>query len=156
MTNDNEGPSITYLTTLLRYYEEEVRGEAYFYALAEHFEETEKVALLARVERAAAESVRPLVEKYQLETTCQTDLHRRGRSNLYGHQAYSWIQFMAYIIERYPRYLVEFKALENMAPADDFPALQHLTEHQGAVIEFAGRELNGDSDSIQPLLEYLA
>ncbi len=54
-----------YLKTLLLYYEEEIMGEAYFYALAGQFDgtaEREKLALLAAVERRAADVVRPLVD----------------------------------------------------------------------------------------------
>ena len=43
-----------YLDTLLKYFEDEISGEAYFYGLAEHFAEREKTILLARVERRAA------------------------------------------------------------------------------------------------------
>jgi dimethylamine/trimethylamine dehydrogenase len=55
-----------YLKTLLSYYEEEIEGEAYFYGLVDYFEEQEKLTVLARVERRAAESVVPLLEKYGL------------------------------------------------------------------------------------------
>lgn len=48
-------PSLdAYLRTLLLYYEEEIIGEAYFHGLARHFDEREKIVLLARVERRAA------------------------------------------------------------------------------------------------------
>ena len=51
--------SAEYLETLLRYYEEEISGEAYFYALADHFAERDKIILLARTERVAAQAVEP-------------------------------------------------------------------------------------------------
>ena len=60
------------------------------------------------------------------------------------------------MVERYPGYLDEFKDLEAMAPAEDLPALQKLTEHEVIVIEFAQRELQGCADSTLPLLKYLA
>ena len=46
-----------YLDTLLKYFEDEISGESYFYGLAEHFAEREKTILLARVERRAAAAV---------------------------------------------------------------------------------------------------
>ena len=61
-----------YLKTLLRYYEGELVGEAYFCALAGCFHgaaEREKLALLATVERRTSEVVRPLVDKHLLSTT---------------------------------------------------------------------------------------
>ena len=48
---ETSSASSEYLKTLLRYYEDEIRGEAYFFALAEHYEERDKVILLGNVER---------------------------------------------------------------------------------------------------------
>ncbi len=62
---------------------------------------------------------------------------------------------MTHIVERYPLYLDEFTALEQMAPEDDLPALQRLTHHEVAVIDFAHMEIAGTPASLEPLLEYL-
>jgi dimethylamine/trimethylamine dehydrogenase len=145
-----------YLDTLLKYFEDEISGEAYFYGLAEHFAEREKTILLARVERHAAESVRPLLDKYGLEPRDETVIHNQGKGYVQKHQAYSWPEFMTYIIKRYPGYLDEFKGLEDMAPREDLPALNILTDHEVAVIEFAKMELAGNPDSLLPLIRYLA
>jgi dimethylamine/trimethylamine dehydrogenase len=145
-----------YLDTLLRYYEEEISGEAYFYGLLEAFGESEKITLLARMERRAAQTIEPLLEKYNLGPVNEERLKDLGESQVASEQGFSWMQFMAYIVERYPRYLDEFHALEAMAPAADLPLLQELTEHEIAVIEFAKRELAGKSGSLQPLKLYLA
>ena len=64
---ETSSASSEYLDTLLKYYEDEIRGEAYFFALAEHFEERDKVILLGKVERRAAEAVIPLLQKYELQ-----------------------------------------------------------------------------------------
>ena len=156
MANAKQQPSNEYLETLLAYYEAEVGGEAYFEALADHFEEREKVLLLAMVERYAAESVEPLIEKYGLVPRDTTAIHREGRSYRDLHQSQSWSEFMEYMVRRYPEYLVEFRSLEQMAPAEDLPALNVLTDHEIAVIEFAEMELAGDPDSLKPLYNYLA
>ncbi|MCP4472261.1 MAG: NADH:flavin oxidoreductase [Gammaproteobacteria bacterium] len=147
--------SQTYLDTLLRYYEEEIDGEAYFYGLAEHFSERDKTILLARAERVAAQAVEPLLEKYGLKARDEEDLTDEGRSYVEQHQDYAWHEFMTYIVERYPGYLDDFKALERMAPPEDSPALERLTEHEVVVIEFAQKELAGEADSTAPLLRYL-
>ncbi len=42
-----------------------------------------------------------------------------------------------------------------MAPSEDLYALKALTEHEVAAIDFARKELAGDSDSMAPLLQYL-
>ena len=147
--------STRYLATLLRYYAEEVSGETYFYALTDHFAERDKIILLTRIERRAAQAIEPLLEKYGLVPRHESDLKNEERSYLELHQSYSWQEFMAYIVERYPAYLEEFKALEQMAPLEDLAALNLLTGHEVAVIDFAERELAGDPDSLAPLLQYL-
>jgi hypothetical protein len=54
-------PAVTsrYLDTVLKYYEEEIMGEAYFYGLADYFkkeEERQKLALLAQVVNAGVKT----------------------------------------------------------------------------------------------------
>ncbi|MCP4301396.1 MAG: hypothetical protein GY783_12480, partial [Gammaproteobacteria bacterium] len=83
------------------------------------------------------------------------DLLDEGREYVADHQHYSWHEFMTYIVDRYPGYLDDFKALEGMAPPEDLPALERLTEHEVVVIEFAQKELAGEPDSTAPLLSYL-
>ena len=50
MSNSDTAASTDYLETLLSYYEDEISGEAYFYALADHFAERDKIILLAKTE----------------------------------------------------------------------------------------------------------
>jgi dimethylamine/trimethylamine dehydrogenase len=156
MGNSDNEISNAYLKTLLSYYEEEISGEAYLYALAEHFDEKDKMNLLARIERRAAESIQPLLEKYGLEPRDESVLNREGRGYLESHESYSWPEFMEYIVKRYPGYLDDFHALEQMAPDADLPALNILTDHEVAVIDFAKKEIAGDPSSTTALLQYLA
>ncbi|RLA10552.1 MAG: hypothetical protein DRQ59_11680, partial [Gammaproteobacteria bacterium] len=90
MGNSDNEASTVYLKTLLSYYEDEISGESYLYALAEHFDEKNKINLLARIERRAAESIQPLLEKYGLEPRDESVLNREGRSYLESHDSYSW------------------------------------------------------------------
>ena len=144
-----------YLKTLLSYYEEEIEGEAYFYGLVDHFEEQEKLTVLARVERHAASSVVPLLEKYDLVPRDESELKTRGESYVGRHASFDWLEFMTYIVKRYPDYLEDFTALKRMAPEGDLYALNILIDHEVAAIEFAKRELAGDPDSLAPLYDYL-
>ncbi|MCP4490321.1 MAG: hypothetical protein GY820_23820 [Gammaproteobacteria bacterium] len=153
--NSQTQPTKEYLETLLQYYEEEISGEAYFYRLAEHFSEPDKTILLARAERVAAQAVAPLLEKYGLVPRDELVLREEGLSHVAPHQNYSWREFMVYIVERYPTYLDDFRALERMAPDADLPRLEVLTEHEVVVIEFAEKELSGDASSTAPVLRYL-
>ena len=144
-----------YLKTLLSYYEEEIEGEAYFYGLVDHFEQQEKLTVLARVERRAAESVVPLLEKYELVPRDESELKTRGEGYVGRHASLNWFEFMTYIVNRYPGYLEDFTTLERMAPEEDLYALKNMTVHEVAAIEFAKRELAGDPDSLAPLYDYL-
>ena len=155
MSNPDIKAASDYLETLLSYYEDEISGEAYFYALADHFAERDKIILLARIERVAAQAIFPLLEKHGLIPKDESVLKRQERSYLELHQSYSWQEFMTYIVERYPAYLDEFKSLEQMAPNEDLEALNILTNHEVAVIDFAERELAGDPNSLAPLIQYL-
>ena len=152
---ETSNASSEYLDTLLRYYEEEIGGEAYFFALADHFEERDKIILLGKVERRAAEAVVPLLQKYGLKPREESIIHAEGNSHLWGHEDYTWCEFLTHIINRYPAYLDDFHGLESMAPDEDLYALKTLTEHEVAAIDFAKKELTGDPDSLSPLLRYL-
>lgn len=147
-----------YLETLLKYYEDEVMGEAYFYGLADHIGgavEREKFALLAEVERRAADVVRPLLEKHGLIPRHESVLKALGEAHVERHRHYSWMEMMAYMAGRYPAYLDEFEALERLAPKDDIPALKRLTHHEVLAIDFANKEIALDPDSTASLREYL-
>ena len=145
----------TYLQTLLSYYEDEIMGEAYFYGLARHFDEREKLVLLARVERRAAQAVYPLLQKYKLAPRDESVLKTQGEGHVEQHRSCTWSDFMSYIVRRYPGYVDEFKALERMAPEEDLHALKILTDHEVAAIDFAKKELAHDPDSLAPLYKYL-
>ncbi len=156
---DSKQDNTKYLSTLLQYFEEEIMGEAYFYGLTKHFEknhEREKLTLLAQVERFAAESVRPLLSLYNLTPRTDEVLHQIAESWVDRHRDFEWPRLMADISVRYPGYLVEFHALEDMAPEEDIPSLNILTDHEVVAIEFANKEIAGDTDSIAPLQRYLS
>ena len=147
-----------YLETLLRYYEEEVMGAAYFDGLARYFggaAERAKLAQLAEVERRAAEVVRPLLEKHGLVPRDESVLKPLGEADVERHRRYSWAELMAYMATRYPAYLEEFEALERMAPEADLPALKLLTYHEVVAIDFANKEIAGDPDSLASIRQYL-
>jgi len=144
-----------YLKTLLSYYEDEIMGEAYFHRLADHFDEREKLVLLAIVERRAAESILPLIRKYGLTPRAESELKALGKADVEHHESFTWPELMSYMVKRYPGYLDDFTALEKIAPEEDLYALNILSDHEVAAIEFAEKELTGDPDSLTPLHEYL-
>ncbi len=156
---DLEARPSGYLDTLLLYFEEEIMGEAYFYGLAKHFDgpgEQKKLKLLAEVERYAAETVRPLLQKHELAPRTEAELKPLGEVWVERHRHWDWTELMTDMSVRYPGYVNDFEILEKMAPDEDLPALKILTDHEVVAIEFANKEIAGDPDSVEPLRRYLA
>ena len=88
-----------YRERLLSYYEEEIMGQAYFNGLAGHFGgagEREKLALLAEVERRAADVMRPLLVKHGLVPRDEALLQRLGEADAEPDGRYSWAELMAH------------------------------------------------------------
>ncbi|MEQ9490413.1 MAG: hypothetical protein RIM72_15615 [Alphaproteobacteria bacterium] len=154
-------PNVTrenYLETLLLYHEEEIMGEAYFYALADHFsdpDEKRKIQLLAKVERHAAESVRPLLKKYGLIPRSDTELKQMSLDDANRDGTLSWDAFIQTVASDYKKYMPAFLALENAAPEEDLPALKVLTEHETISIEFAEQECLGAQCTESILKRYI-
>jgi len=150
-------PEAAYLETLLRYYEEEVEGEAYFAALADRLEDAEqreKIRLMAEVETYAAAAVYPLLGKYGLRPRPSVHLHRAGHAQADGAPA-GWKDLIAELRESFPGYVDDFRRLEAMAPEADLPALKVLTAHELAAIAFLDAEAAGKPDSTAPMRRYL-
>lgn len=153
--------SQAYRTTLRSYFEEEIEGEAYFQAMIPFFDEPgadEKLALLARVERCAAEVMRPLLHRHGLVPRTDEELRELGvrwvRERKGGDL--SWQAFVGRMAHDYQRFIPMFEDLEAMAPVDDRPRLALLTEHEHATIRFAEREVAGDPDAASELRRYIA
>lgn len=148
-----------YRDRLLLYFEEEIMGEAYFRGLTDHFDHPDqkaKLALLADVERHAAEAVRPLLRRHGLVPRSDAVLGLEEKKQIAEHGNWSWKELVTYMSVRYPLYMDDFEGLEKMAPAFDLPALKFLTAHEVAAIEFANREVAGNPASAEPLRRYLA
>lgn len=147
-----------YLRLLVRYYEEEISGAIYFDALARNSSDPDcrgKLALLATVERRAAETMLPLLLRYGLRPRDDVALRSEGESSAARHLGLDWPTFVDHVVTTYPRYMDEFEALERMAPASDLPALKRLSRHETLTIDFAEREQKGDSNSVDSLRAYL-
>ena len=150
-------PDATYLKTLLRFYEEEIEGEAYFAALADRLEvpeQREKMHLLAKVETCAAAAVYPLLRKYGLHPRRTETLHQTGRAQAVDTPA-DWNRLIADMHKSFPGYIDDFKRLEAMAPNTDLPALKVLTAHEVATVAFLEREVSAQAGSTDPVRHYL-
>jgi len=152
-------PMRKYLDTLLLYYEEEIMGEAYFRAFAERLRDEQqalKMHLLADVERHAANAVVPLLTRYGLTPRSEESLFALGRSQA-EQRLIDRDSALADMRRTFPGYVADFEALEAMAPPEDLPALQFLTEHEHAAIAFLEREWHQPQalTGAQPLTTYL-
>lgn len=150
-------PSPDYLETLTRYYEEEVEGEAYFYAIAERLsdpDERQKMRMVAEVETYAAAAVAPLLDKYGLSPQSAEALRASGR-RMAAEQPGDFNHFLQKWRKEFPGYIDEFEALEAMAPPEDVPVLKILTDHEHAAIAFLEKEAAGEPDSTAPMRRYL-
>ena len=151
-------PDLSYEEILVWYFEEEIEGEAYFHALAEHFDEpgaAENLHIMAEVERCAANLMRPLLERHNLVTRDE-DALRAGAVTQIGKDAKrTWPEYVDHVVDYFPVYVPMFVALENMAPPDDRAALERLTDHEHVTIDFAKLEQAGDPDSARPMRDYV-
>jgi hypothetical protein len=157
MANEAQ-PERAYLDRLLQAFEGEIKGETYFADLAPHFDEpgtAGKLALLSRLERCTAETLRPLIERHGLPVRDEATLRPQAAPMVADHGAESWTGYMARMVKDFSPYVNEFCALETKGPAEDRAALARLTRHEECIIEFAQAELAGEPDATAPIREYL-
>ena len=158
MTEEKTATQV-YLDTLLLYFEEEIIGEGYFLGLAKRFpdqDQREKMTYLAKVERCAANRVRPLLHKYGLKPRLDAELFKCAKEDIEHSFSLGWKGLIDHMVESYPNYMPEFRALEAMAPNEDIACLKRLTAHEVAAIEFATLEQAGGQNSLTPLQVYIA
>jgi len=146
-----------YRSSLLLCLEEECAGEAFFAALAERHDGRERHALLlmAQIERAMTEALRPLVVRHRLTPSSVAVLHADGAREARALRASGWQDFLRRMASDYPVYLGEFEAIARLGPAEDQEVFQLLLDHEVAFIDFAERDLAGDPDSHRALEIFL-
>jgi len=146
-----------YLETLLRYFEEEIEGEAYFAAIAERMNsagQREKMNLLSQVETCTADAMRPLIRKYGLTARSVEALHANGRAQAARAQS-DWVALIDEMNRTFPKYIEDFQRLETMAPPEDLAALKVATAHEVIAVDFLTRERAQDPQSTAPLHHFL-
>ena len=152
-------PSPEYLDKLRLYFEEEVEGEAYFIEAARAYDDPiirEKLELLAAVERHAAASIAPLLEKHGIRLQRRVaKLQALGRADARRMPA-NWNFFLARMHRTYPGFVARFQELEVLGPEDDRQRLNFLTQHEMAAMELLRLEAVDPAGSAEPLKEYLA
>jgi hypothetical protein len=149
---------IDYLTELVRCYEGEVAGEAYFTALAT-WHEGSAVAVLRRfaeVERVTAATLLPIVRQRGLTVADADDLRARGEANAAAERSIGWDDLIAEMCEYYPRYVREFELMLAITPVEDRAAVQLLLDHEVALVDTAIGVRAGRPDALAPVERFLA
>lgn len=141
-------------------FEEEVSGETFFAALSETEPDPRRAALWAKValiENRTVTALRPLAHALGLEPADEAAVRQSGRKDAAEWQALPFAEVMAIMVRDYPTgYLAEFEAMLPAAPPRAKAAVQLLIAHEIAIIDMAGSELAGTSDSAAPLDAYLS
>lgn len=157
-TSSETQVSPEYLDTLLRYYEEEIEGEAYFAGIAERMttqSQKDKMMMLSKIETYTARAMVELVRKYGLTPRSVDELHGNGRAQA-GREPASWEEIIGGMRQLFPRYIDDFERLERMAPSGDLFPLKVATAHEVVAVDFLNREAANDPDSVAPLRHFLA
>jgi dimethylamine/trimethylamine dehydrogenase len=151
--------ALPYCTQVANAYEDEVAGEAFFAALADLAttqDAAAKLRLLARVERATAKLLRPVIERHGIAVRAEAELAEEGRLEAPAWTTRDWPDLARRFAEDFPRYIAEFEAIEAIGPETDRGALRALTRHEIALVAFARAEAEGRTPATCPLLAYLA
>jgi hypothetical protein len=156
--NASPRPIADYTEALVMSLEEEISGEVYFERLATFFSGRERLALLmlAAVEAATAEAMRPLALRRKLKISDFAKLRDTGLAEADRRLDLSWAQLVEEMASTFPAFVEEFECMERLAPADDREVIQILVAHEVAAVAFAKLEANGDPESLRPLEGFLA
>ena len=143
---------------LIKAYEGEVRGCAYFEGLAAYFDDPRQRRLLqhlAEIESSTAAWLAPVLKRYGLEARRDATSTALGVEAALADGEKSWEELVTHFCHDYPPYIEQFEAMQAAGAELDQPALQALTEHEIAIVEFAQRELAGVPNSEKPVEELL-
>jgi len=149
----------TYLREVVAAYQAEVRGEATFSTHAEHVtseEERQIWRTLSRLESTTRQRLRPLLERYGLDTTPDPAQQRLGEERGRARAAAGFTATIKSMTENLQPYLTLYAQLEAEGPAEDRRELEALNAHEIALYEFAVRALaGGGADSLAPVRAFL-
>jgi hypothetical protein len=151
--------AMTYHAELLKSYEDEIVGYAFFSSLAKGREvedEKRKLHFLAGLETRTAQMLAPLIERYGLTARSADDLKAQGFAEAEPFAALDWVAMNAKFVEDFDRYIGFFQALEAAGPLEDKRPLRLLTQHEIALVEFARAEAAGTDFGMGHLQAYFA
>ena len=147
-----------YATMLRNAYLDEVRGAAYFGALAQEQPDAkrrEKLEILQTVEARTVTTMDRLLGQVGLKV--DTDRARKeGRELAQTARAADWDQLIANLRATLPHELQKFEQLRDLSSRPDDPAMRALVNHARAIERFLELEAAGDEGkSLRPLTDHL-
>jgi hypothetical protein len=110
--------------------------------------------LLHELERVTVEALEPLMSRYGVEADVDAVVGR-GRHLADELMVHPWVEMWHEVVRLADKYLGVFTRLAELLDPDDARVGAQVVAHEKALIEFAGREIDGDADSVEPLRQYL-
>jgi len=140
------------VTELLRQaYEGEVLGEAFFGRLGELTDDADrkvKLDVLRRLEKSTKALMATTIERLGVAVN-EEDAKRSGEQFADGAAQLAWDELMASLPEGTKQYADLYERMRGLVDDD---LVDRLIAHEAALSEFARRELEGDEQSVAPIL----
>lgn len=149
----------SYEQLLIKAYEEEIGGAAYFDELTTIFtqaDEVRKLSVLVELENQTGAALHTLIQKHQLPTLSIEEINQQARKEAHATQGKTWQQLMQLFAKDYPPYIQEFQNTFDLAPIEDKPILQQTIEHEVVLIEFAQKELSSQTHTTDVINQHIA
>ena len=140
-------------------YEDELRGEGFFAALAA-LEPIPRRAEVWRkmlaIEHVTTQALLSAAQALGVANHDPQALRAEGAAEADDWRALGWHGALLVMRDEFPAYLTEFNALLAQSPPAYAPLIDLLIRHEVAFIDFATAELAGQADSMAVLDTYLS
>ena len=147
-----------YATLLRNAYLDEVRGAAYFGALAQEQPDgkrREKLETLQTVEARTVTTMDRLLGQVGLKVDGNS-ARKQGRELAQSARAADWNELLANLRATLPHELQKYEDLRDLSSRPDDPAMRALVNHARAIERFLELEAAGDeAKSLRPLTDHL-
>ena len=133
-------------------YEGEVLGEAFFGRLGELADDANRKAkldVLRRLEQSTRELLRPVIDKRSVTVDDEAPA-RSGEQFADSAAALTWHELMVSLPEGTKQYADLYERMR--VPLGDDDLVDQLLAHEAALAEFSRREVDGDEQSVAPIL----
>jgi hypothetical protein len=148
-----------YEQELIRRYQTEVFGEAYFNQMISHFDAPEqkyKFAVMLQLETETKARVRALMLKMGIDVTESHESRDMGTNMAQEMRGKDWAEAISAFRDLAIKLLKEEKAIAAKAPPEHRSYAESMVAHGQCYFDFTELELGGKSDvSLRPIVELL-